>query len=176
MLMPASGTPGVSLNQLEYAYAVEDFSPDADFIKVYIPKLMGNVVATPNSEKQNLDRSTFANSSKCKVTGSSSVTSQGYILARVVDKRNHTHPHLFCNNPYYGTDNCPNRSHHNNCHHPSNSILANCTHDHWHYDFNNEPVGGGNIPAGAKLIVMFIDGNLTDCWVTRFICHYPGNE
>lgn len=172
MLMPDSGMPGIHLNQFEYAYAVEDFDPAAEYIKVYIPKLMGSVQASPKSQKTTLDRSTFANSPNCKVTGSSSVSSQGYILARVVDKRNHTHPQLFCFNPVYGTNNCVNRSHSNTCHHPGSSILAPCKHDHWHYDFNNEPVGGGNIPAGAKLIVMFMDGNLTDCWVTRFICHY----
>ena len=93
-------------------------------------------------------------------------------MARVVDKRNHTHPHLFCLNPVYGTNNCVNKSHSNTCHHPGSSILAPCSHDHWHYHFNNEPVGGGNIPAGAKLIVMFMDNNINDCWVTRFICHY----
>lgn len=172
MAQSNSGNTGVSLNQFEYAYAVENFKPDAEFIKVYIPKLMGTINAEAKTQKNQIDKSVFANSSTCQVTGATSVTSQGYILARVVDKRNHTHPHMFCFNPYYGTNNCVNKSHSNTCHHPGSSILAPCMHDHWHYDFNNEPVGGGDIPAGAKLIVMFMDNNINDCWVTRFICHY----
>ena len=106
------------------------------------------------------------------MTGSSSVSAQNYITAKVVDKRNHTHPWLFCFNAKYGTNNCPNTSHANTCHHPGESILAPCQHDHWHFDFPNEQNGGGDIPAGAKLIVFFMNGNINDCWVTRFICHY----
>lgn len=167
-----SGTPGVQVNQFEYAYAVEPFDPAATHIKVYIPKLMGDISASNRTENKSVNQSVFCNGSDCPASTASSVKAQGYILAKVVDKRNHTHPHLFCNNPWYGTDNCPNRSHSNTCHHPGSSILAPCYHDHWHFDYNNEPVGGGNIPAGAKLIVMFMDNDINDCWVTRFICHY----
>ena len=49
MLMPDSGMPGIHLNQFEYAYAVEDFDPAAEYIKVYIPKLMGTIQASPKS-------------------------------------------------------------------------------------------------------------------------------
>lgn len=167
-----SGITGVHLNQFEYAYAVEDFDPEAEFIKVYIPKLMSNITAQPKTQKSAVNRSVFINSSECKVSSAANVAAQGYILARVVDKRNHQHPHLFCYNTKYGKNNCVNKSHSNTCHHPGSSILAPCMHDHWHYHFNNEPVNGGNIPAGAKLIVMFMDNNINDCWVTRFICHY----
>ena len=167
-----SGSSGVQINQLEYAYAVENFDPAAEYIKVYVPKLMGNMEAKPKVENKPINSSTFGNGADCPATGSSSIKAQGYIVARVVDKRNHTHPWYFCNHPKYGTDNCPNRAHCNTCHHPGSSILAPCYHDHWDYDFNNEPVGGGMIPAGAKLIAMFMDNNINDCWVTRFICHY----
>ena len=172
--MPASksGSSGVDFNQLEYAYAAEDFPADAEYIKVYIPKLMGNIPASPKKETAPINSGVFNNSADTKASGKASVSKQGYIVARVVDKRNHTHPWLFCNNPWYGTDNCPNRSHCNTCHHPGSSILSPCYHDHWHYDYNDEPVGGGNIPAGAQLIVLIMDNNLSDVWVTRFICHY----
>lgn len=167
-----SGQTGISLNQFEYAYAVEAFDPEAETIKVRVPKLMSNIEASPNTKKSNISRDVFANSSECKVSGAASATSQGYIVAKVVDKRNHTHPELHCYNTKYGTWNCPNICHQNNGHHSPNSFLVKCMHDHWHYHFNNEPVGGGYIPAGAKLIVMFMDGNINDCWVTRFICRY----
>ncbi len=167
-----SGSTGVNLNQIEYAYAAEDFPASAEFIKVYIPKLMGNIQASPKKETHTINKGVFSNSADTAASGASSVKTQGYIVARVVDKRNHTHPWLFCNNPYYGTDNCPNRAHANTCHHPGSSILAPCYHDHWHYDFNDEPIGGANIPAGAQLMVLIMDNNLNDVWVTRFICHY----
>lgn len=165
-----SGSAGVDFCQFEYAYAAEDFPASAEFIKVYIPKLMGNIEASPKKKTVRINKGVFSNSQDTAASSASKVSTQGYIVARVVDKRNHTHPWLFCNNPYYGTDNCPNRSHANTC--PHQSILSPCYHDHWHYDFNDEPVGGANIPAGAKLIVMIMDENLTDVWVTRFICHY----
>ena len=167
-----SGSSGVHFNQIEYAYAVEDFPASSEFIKVYIPKLMGNIKASPKKENVRVDSSVFANSSESPSGAPATASKQGYIVARVVDKRNHTHPWLFCNNPWYGTDNCPNRAHANTCHHPGSSILAPCYHDHWHFDFNDEPVGGSNIPAGAKLMVLIMDDNLNDVWVTRFICHY----
>lgn len=172
MAVSNSGQTGASFNQLEYAYAVEDFPASAEFIKVYVPKLMGNISASPKKESSQINAGVFSNSADTKASSASSASKQGYIVARVVDKRNHTHPWLFCNNPYYGTDNCPNRAHCNTCHHPGSSILAPCYHDHWHYDYNDEPVGGANIPAGAKLIVLIMDNNINDVWATRFICHY----
>lgn len=165
-----SGTPGIKVNQLEYAYSVEAFDPEAEYIKVYVPKLMSNIPAEPKTKKKSVDQSIFGNSPDCDIESSNTVTTQGYILARVVDKVYHNHPHLQCNNATYGTDNCPNRVHDNTC--PHKSKLKECYHDHWHYHFNNEPVGGGFIPAGAQLIVLFMDNNINDCWVTRFICHY----
>ena len=167
-----SGSTGAEFNQIEYAYAVEDFPASSEFIKVYIPKLMGNIEASPKKKTLPINASVFSNSADSSASQASSASTQGYIVARVVDKRNHTHPWLFCNNPYYGTDNCPNRSHANCCHHAGPSILAPCYHDHWHFDFNDEPVGGANIPAGAKLMVLIMDNNINDVWVTRFICHY----
>ena len=165
-----SGQGGIKINQLEYAYAVEAFDPEAEYIKVYVPKLMSNVTAKPATESKPVNKGVFENASSCQVSGASSVSTQGYIVARVVDKVYHNHPHLQCNNAQYGTDNCPNRVHDNTC--PHKSMLKPCYHDHWHFHFNNEPVGGGYIPAGAQLIVLFMDGNINDCWVTRFICHY----
>lgn len=167
-----SGNNGIQLDQFEYAYAAESFKPDATSIKVYIPKLMSTISANGNTQTKQINNGVFANGANCKVTGASSVSAQNYINARVVDPRNHTHPWLFCFNAKYGTNNCPNTSHANTCHHPGESILAPCQHDHWHFDFPNEKNGGGDIPAGAKLIVFFMNGNINDCWVTRFICHY----
>ena len=166
----ASGQGGVKLNQFEYAYAVEAFKPSAEFIKVYIPKLMAKIPAQPKKDTKQILGGIFNNSFDCKVTSSNTVTTQGYILAKVVAKRNHQHPWFHCYNTKYGEDNCPNRVHDNTCEHKS--ILRKCVHEHWHYDFDNEKVDGGNIPAGAKLIVMFMDNNINDCWVTRFICEY----
>lgn len=167
-----SGSSGIEFNQFEYAYSVEPFDPEATEIKVYIPKLMGNSEASPKTAPKTINKNVFCNSNSCQVTNASSITSQGYIVAKVVDKVNHQHPHLHCVNTKYGCDNCPNRVHSNDGHHSPNSYLKKCYHDHWHYHFNNEPCGGGPIPAGAKLIVMFMNNDINDCWVTRFICHY----
>lgn len=169
--MQSTGGNGYDLQQFEYCYAAEDFDPAATHIKIYIPKLMSAMGGGSGSSKQSVDRSSFLNDKSCSVGTSTSVSGQQYIVARVVAPRNHDHPWLKCNNKKYGTDNCPNRQHNNICPHMGKSVLKPCYHDHWHYDFDNEATGG-NIPQGARMICMFMENNISDCWVTRFICEY----
>ena len=167
-----SGQPGIGLNQFVYATAAEPFSSNAMTIKVHILELMPRVPSNGNKSKVSINKGVFCNSGTCAVTGSSNATTQNYIVARVVDRRYHTHPFLHCWNTKYGSCNCPNVSHPNSCKHSSTSHLNACHHDHWHYDFPDEALGGGMIPAGTKLICFFMNGNINDCWVTRFMCDY----
>lgn len=169
--MKNQGGAAFQLNQFEYGYLVEDTPRNATSMKVYIPKLMGVVGGGSNTGKQNIDSGMIKNKDKSNITVSSSVSTKQYIDIPVVMPYEHEHPIHNCQG-YDGTNNCPNTSHQNTCHHPGKSILKPCP--HFHHDHHFPHLGiTGMIPAGSRVIVMFMDNNVNDCRVTRMICDFP---
>ena len=148
------------LNQLEYCYLVEDTDPKATQMKIFIPKLMGGIKPSGTTGNKQISTGALMNEG---VNVSSSVSTQNYIVAKVVDPYEHKHKHHDC------PGNCVNSSHSNTC--CGSSILAPCP--HFHHDHHFPHIGEyGIIPSGTKMICLVMDGNLKDIWVTRFLCRW----
>lgn len=169
--MENEGGSAFHLNQFEYGYLVEDTDKAATSMKVHIPKLMGVAGGGNGTTTKSVDSSIIMNKDKSKIKVSSSVSGKNYIDAPVVLPYEHEHPHHNCQG-YDGSNNCPNTSHNNTCHHPGSSILKPCP--HFHHDHHFPHMGAdGMIPAGSRVIVMFMDNNVNDCRITRMICDFP---
>lgn len=147
-------------DQLEYCYLVEDTDPEAMTMKIYVPKLMGNMSMGNKKTKVSVDTNSLMNSDD---TVDSSVETQNFITARVQDSYMHKHSFHDC------PGNCPNTSHSNTC--GSNSLLASCP--HFHHDHHFPHLGDhGKIPKGAQLICCIMNKNIKDIIVTRMWCRW----
>ena len=153
---------GPQLNQLEYCYLVEDTDPKATQMKIFIPKLMGGIKPSGSTGNKQINTGALMNDGD-GVSVAASVSTQNYILAKVVDPYEHKHKHHDC------PGNCVNSSHGNTC--CGTSILSPCP--HFHHDHHFPHIGEyGIIPSGTKMICLVMDGNLKDIWVTRFLCRW----
>lgn len=170
--MQNQGGSTFHLNQFEYGYLVEDTDRNATSMKIFIPKLMGVEGGGTGRGSVSVDKGIVMNKDKNSVGTTSSVATKQYMDVPVVLPYEHQHPEHNCQG-YNGQNNCPNTNHQNKCHHPGPSILAPCPHDHHDHHFPH--LGGryGKIPAGSRVIVMFMDNNVNDCRVTRMICDFP---
>ena len=153
------------LNQFEYAYLVEDTDPCARVMKVECPKLtaMLNGGNTPNNES--VDKGLIVNDTESTVNPAGSVTKADYIVARVVLEHAHRHKFHDC---IPQSPNCVNKVHGGS----KPCKLKPCKHHHHDHHFPH--LGDfGKIPKGTKVIVMFMDNNPNDCYVTRLWCEFP---
>lgn len=147
-------------DQLEYCYLVEDTDPEAMTMKIYVPKLMGNMSMGNKKTKVSVDTNSLMNSDD---TVDSSVETQNYITAKVQDSYMHKHSFHDC------PGNCPNVSHNNTC--GSSSILNSCP--HFHHDHHFPHLGDhGKIPKGAQMICCIMNKNIKDIIVTRMWCRW----
>jgi hypothetical protein len=158
---------GVKLNQLEYGYLVEDTDPCARTMKVECPKLTATLAGGGDTHKGSINNSKFANSGDCSVGSGSTSTEGNYITAKVCLEVAHRHSFHDCP----GCP-CPNATHDAITCHPGTSHLVRC--DHYHHDHHFPHLGEtGMIPAGTKVILLFMDNNPKDCYVTRLWCEFP---
>lgn len=158
---------GVKLNQLEYGYLVEDTDPCARTMKVDVPKLSGCLAGGSGSRQESINNSAFANSSECSAGSGSTSSEQNYITAKVCLELAHRHSFHDCP----GCP-CPNKVHDVVICEVGTSHLKRC--DHYHHDHHFPHLGEtGMIPAGTKVIVLFMDENPKDCYVTRLWCEFP---
>lgn len=154
------------MDQFEYCYLAEETSPDATEMKIFVPKLMGNM--SPGNKKSSKSVNTKALMNTSGDDGgdagcSSSVSTQNYIVARVQDPYYHKHSFHDC------PGNCPNTSHCNTC--GSSSQLNVC--HHFHHDHHFKHMGEkGNIPKGARLICCIMNHDINDIIVTRMLCEW----
>jgi hypothetical protein len=165
-----------NFEQLEWCYLVEDTDPEATEVKIYIPKLMGNMSMDSKQQKATVNTTALKNSAPAsdgnsggntqEATSSNvsgSVTKQNYIVAKMQDPLMHQHKHHNC------PGNCPNTNHSNTC--GSSSILSSCP--HYHHDHHLPHEGEyGKVPAGAKMICLIMNKNLKDVIVTRLWCRW----
>ena len=158
------------LNQFEYAYLVKDEDPNAETMEVFVPKLHGNMNPSAKGSSKPVDKSVFMNSGDSTIQSSGSASERGSIIARVVMPLAHRHQFHDCE----GCP-CPNKVHDAVTCHSGTSHLKPC--NHYHHDHHFPHVGDfGMVPEGTKVIVMFMDENVNDCWVTRFCCDFPGQK
>ena len=151
-------------NQLEYCYLVEDTDPEAMEMKIFIPALMGGMGGYSNQKKKkSVNTDALINSDDSDTEVDSSVSTQGYILARVQDSYQHKHKHHDC------PGNCPNVSHGNTC--GSSSKLSPCPHFHHDHHFPHEGEYG-KIPKGAQMICLIMNKNPKDIIITRMLCRW----
>lgn len=149
------------LEQFEYCYLVEDTDPEATTMKIFIPKLMGNMSMGNNKSSKSVNKQALMNDDGGGID--SSVETQNYIVAKVQDPYMHKHKHHDC------PGNCVNVSHDNTC--PSTSILKPC--NHFHHDHHFPHLGEyGKIPKGAQMICCIMNKNVKDIIVTRMWCRW----
>ena len=148
------------MDQLEYCYLVEDTDPEAMEMKIYIPKLMGNIAPGNTRSSMSYNSGAVENGGG----GGGSVQTQNFIVAKVQDSYQHKHHFHDCE----GCP-CPNKNHVNTC--GSTSKLAVCK--HFHHDHHFRHLGDhGPIPKGAKLICLMMNGSIKDIIVTRMWCRW----
>ena len=147
--------------QFEYCYLVEDTDPEATSMKIFVPKLMGNMSMSNKTSKKNVNKQCLMNDDDSGVD--SSVQTQNFIVGKVQDPYMHKHSFHDC------PGNCPNVQHGNTC--GSESILSPCP--HFHHDHHFPHLGEhGKIPAGAQLICCIMNKNIKDIIVTRMWCRW----
>ena len=157
-------TNTADINQFEYCYLTEDTDPEATYMKIYVPKLMGMIDMNNKPEQDSVAASIIKNANS---DVSNSATTQGFILAKVQEPYMHKHPHHDC------PGNCINVSHPNTC--GSSSKLADCPHFHHDHHFRHRKAYG-KIPAGTQLICCIMDHNIKDIIVTRMWCRFPEEQ
>ena len=166
--MQNTGGNDFSLQQFEYCYLVEDTDPRAREMKIYIPKLMGQMSGGNKKVSKPIDKSSIINASDCDTGSASSVQSANYILAPVQLELAHRHKLHDC------PGNCINLVHSAMTCHSGTSTLKPCPHFHHDHHFPHTTDGtGGVIPANTQLICMFMDQNPNNCIVTRIWCKFP---
>ena len=166
--MENAATTSFKLNQFEYCYLVEDTDPCATTMKIYVPKLQAQQTGSAEPIEQPINDSSFLNTEESKLQNSNNVTKANYITARVTLPLAHRHDFHDCE----GCP-CPNAEHNLSTCHPGTGYLVLC--EHYHHDHHFPHVGEkGKIPAGTKMICMFMNDNPADCYVTRMLCDMPG--
>lgn len=160
-------TSKFNLNQFEYCYLVEDTDPCARTMKIRVPKLHGNMTSSATGSTQSVNKSGISNSSESSVDSTATVQDTGgTITARVSLELAHRHSFHDC------PGNCVNLVHTAQTCHSGTSNLKVC--HHYHHDHHFPHSGEtGKIPAGTKMICMFMDNNVNDCFVTRMLCDMP---
>lgn len=164
--MKGAGDSSFELELFEYGFLVEDTDPCATTMKVFVPKLQGMTAGGGGQSSGSVDTSAFANSSDSKLQSSNNSTEQQYITAKVFMPLAHRHSFHDC------PGNCVNLVHSAQTCHSGTSNLKVC--HHFHHDHHFPHLGDkGMIPAKTRVIVLFMEHNMNDAYITRFICEFP---
>ena len=167
--MKGMGSTELELNMFEYATLAEDTDPNATEVKVIVPKLSGAMDSPENEQEKQVDQSKFANSSDSKLESGSSSKVSGAITVKVVHSGAHRHKHHDC---WPQSSNCPNATHTAFTCHSGTSDLVTCM--HFHHDHHMPHLAEfGMIPKGTKVIVLFMDNNPNDGYLTRWLFEFP---
>ena len=165
--MEGSTSRGFQLNQLEYGYLVKDTDPCARTMEVFCPKLNAMQSGGADVSKEPVSKSSFANDSESSLDSGSSIESKQSIVAKVCLEVAHRHSFHDCE----GCP-CPNKVHSAETCHVGTSRLNPC--NHYHHDHHFPHMGEtGLIPAGTKVILLFMDPAGNDVYVTRLWCEFP---
>lgn len=164
--MENAGARGFKLNQFEYGFLVEDTDPRARTMKVECPKLTGTLAGGDKPTNNPVQKSAMLNDSSSELQSASSVSTKDFIVAKVCLEL--AHRHYFHDCP--GTP-CPNATHDAVTCHGGTSHLVPCP--HYHHDHHFPHDGNNVIPKGTKVILLFMDENVNDCYVTRLWCEFP---
>ena len=169
--MENTGARNFKLNQFEYGFLVEDTDPRARVMKVECPKLTGTLSGGDKPTNNPIQKSNMLNDSESELQSSDTVSSKDYIEAKVSLELAHRHKWHDCTPQ---SPNCVNAVHTAFTCCPGTSDLKPCYHYHHdhHFPHNSE----GMIPKGTKVILLFMDDNVNDCYVTRLWCEFPDGQ
>ena len=168
--MRNSEDTGFELNLFEWGYLAEDTDPQAQTMKVYIPKIHGKMTGSDNVDNESVDNSAFANDSSSEVSASQNVEKPKFVVCDVALEFAHRHKWHDCP----GTP-CPNATHDAVVCHTGTSHLKKCLHYHHDHHFPHDEKTK-LIPKGAKVIVLFMDKDLSQGIVTRMWCEFGGSK
>ena len=159
---------GFKVELFEYGFLVEDTDPTASVFKVRVPKLQGSTSSSAKSSSSSIDGSNFANDSDTQLQSSSTAKEGGPLNIRVSPEIMIAHRHSYHDCP----GNCVNATHSAFTCHSGTSNLKPCP--HFHHDHHWPHVGeNGKIPAGSRVIILFMNHDPNDGLVTRLICDFP---
>ena len=164
--MKGAGSSDFELELFEYGYLVQDTDPCATTMEIMVPKLQGMTTGSASTSTSKVDKSAFANSSDSQLQSSNTSTEAGSIVAKVAMPLAHRHSFHDC------PGNCVNLVHSAETCHTGTSTLKVC--HHFHHDHHFPHLGDkGKIPANSKVIVLFMNHDPKDAWVTRICCEFP---
>lgn len=159
---------GMSLNLFEYGFLVEDTPANARTMKVSCPKITAMKGDGSKPAQSSVNSDGLANDSMVDVGSANTATTSDYITAKVVLELAHRHKFHDC---WPIGSNCVNQCHTAVTCCPGCSDLSEC--HHYHHDHHFPHNKAGKIPKGTKVILLFMDNNVNDCYVTRLWCEFP---
>lgn len=164
----ATGT-NYRLELLEYGFVAEDTPCTARTVKVKCPKLQAMKSGSANTSTQSVNPSNFINADVVEFDFSETIEDPDCIVAKMSLQLAHRHKFHDCE----GCP-CPNKDHPGDSCHPVTGHLNPC--DHYHHDHHFPHDKKGMIPEGTKVILLFMNHDQKDCYVTRLWCEFPGGK
>ena len=167
--MQGMGENQFNLNLIEYGTLAEDTNPNAEIVKVIVPKIAGTVDSPDKDKEREVNKDKFINSEDSTINASDNTTTNGMINARVVHSGAHRHKHHDC---WPQKKNCPNKTHEACTCHKGTSDLYECKHFHHDHHMPHER-DFGLVPKGTRVMVLFMDYDPNDAWLLRWCFDFP---